>query len=420
MSLNSSVASSRQRFTTQLCGWSAVTLVFSAPFSRTLYILAGVLFVLGWVVQDNIGSRLKELWSLPVTPPALALVTLVLLWATWSPAPPGDVVNNLKVYSKLLLMLMLVSTLTDARWRQRAWWGFIAGMALVLASTLANVLIDLPWSRTQNQGLGVDHSVFVEYVSQSVMTAVFMALAIQRALVAANRMTRTIWILTVLIALGSVVFLLQGRSGLVAAATVAVVFAAIHTPPTKRFQTSLLLISAGTLLVVASPLMMLRIQQAFAEIANYQAFERTSLGLRMDMWRLALQTFVNHPAFGAGNGTYHQIAAQHFGYCSETCIHPHNQYLFFAMEYGVLGLLAFLWLLWSLAHMARRSMHPERSILFATTAVLAVDSLFNVPLWYRAESYFFYAVLGLVIASNLPTRAEIGPHILRADNLMKS
>jgi O-antigen ligase len=330
------------------------------------------------------------------------------------------VINNLQVYSKLLMLLMLVSTLSDPQWRQRAWWGFIAGMTLVLTSTYANVLIDLPWSRTQNQGFGVDHSVFIEYVSQSVMTAVFLALTIQRALTAKDRWASIVWSLFALIALGSVVFLLQGRSGLVAAATVVTVLAAMHTPPTRRWQAVLILIIAGFLLVIASPLMMGRVLEAYDNIVGYKAFDGTSLGLRIDMWRLALQSFVEHPFIGTGNGTYHQIAAAHFGHCEYTCTHPHNQYLFFAMEYGVLGLTAFLWLLWALATTAHRSRRPERSILFAITIVLAMDSLFNAPLWYRGQSYFFYAMLGLLIASNLPAQTDGKSQRLSADNLMKS
>ena len=408
-----------QLFMTQVSGWSAVALVFSAPFSRALFTLAGLFFVIGWLSQSDLKGHLKIIRSLQITLPALIITLIVLLWSTWSPAPKGNVINNLKVYAKLPMLLMLVSTFSDARWRQRAWWGFVAAMALVLGSTYANVVIDLPWSRTQNQGLGADHSVFVEYVSQSVMTAVFLAFTLQRTLSAQDRIKVLAWAGASLLALCSVVFLLQGRSGLVASAIVVLVLGSIYTPVHRRWQALVLLVIMSSLLIMASPLMMQRIQQGYHEVVHYQAFNRTSLGLRIDMWQLALKSFIDHPLIGTGSGTYNQIAAQHFGDCRDVCIHPHNQYLFFAMEFGVLGLLGFLWLLWRLAKTAFLSRSPERSVLFAITAVLAVDSLFNVPLWYRAESYFFYAMLGLLVAANLPQAAKAGQH-LRPDNLMKS
>jgi O-antigen ligase len=395
----------------QLCGWSAVVLVFSAPFSRALYIISGLFFVIGWLGQSNFLERLMQIKSFSITPPVVALTIIVLLWATWSSAPSGDVLNTIKVYSKMLLLLMLVSTFSDNKWRQRGWWGFTAGMALVLTSTFANIVIDLPWSKTQNQGLGVDHSVFVEYVSQSVMTAVFLGFTIQRTLAAKDLVRKWAWGGVSLMALFSVMFLLQGRSGLVASAIVITVFTVLYTPQARRWQALMLLGISVIVLVASSPLMLERVLQAYREIVQYQAFGITSLGLRIDMWLLALNNFLEHPLLGTGLGTYRQIAAIHFSHfqpsdLAYTVIHPHNQYLFFAMEYGVLALMSFCWLLWCLAKTAYMSNSTDRSVLFAATAVLAVDSLFNVPLWYRAESYFFYAILGLLVASNLPTEKK--------------
>jgi O-antigen ligase len=363
--------------------------------------------------------------SLAISPPALLIVAMVLIWSTWSTAPSGDVLNTVRVYSKMLMMLMLVSTFSDPQWRQRGWWGFTAGMALVLGSTFANIVIDLPWSKTHNQGFGVNHSVFVEYVSQSVMTAVFLAFTIQRTWAAKEIRSRIVWGGVSLLALFSVTFLLQGRSGLVASAVVIAVMTMIYTPPARRGPALMLMLIALTLLVMSSPLMLERVLQGYKEVFQYKPFSHTSLGARMDMWLLALNNFGAHPLLGTGVGTYHQIAAIHFSTLESAelmfyTIHPHNQYLFFAMEYGIAGLIAFCWLLWRLAKTAYLSSYSERSILFATTAVVAVDSLFNVPLWYRAESFFFYAILGLLVASNLPAQSKAGFQSLRADNLMKS
>lgn len=409
----------------QICGWSAVALVFSAPFSRALYALSGLLFVIGWFTQNDLRSQFLKIKSLAITPPAVSIMGMVLIWATWSSSPSGDVINTIKVYSKMLMLLMLASTFSDPLWRQRGWWGFTAGMALVLTSTFANIVIDLPWSRTQNQGLGVDHSVFVEYVSQSVMTAVFLAFTIQRTWATKEIRTRITWGGVSLLALFSVMFLLQGRSGLLASAIVIAVMTVIYAPPARRWLALIMMFVAMTLLLMSSPLMLERVLQGYKEVIHHEAFSRTSLGLRMDMWLLALNNFWEHPLLGTGVGTYHHIAAAHFSRFEpadliSTVIHPHNQYLFFAVEYGVTGLMAFCWFLWRLFKTAYISSSSERSILFATTAVIAVDSLFNVPLWYRAESFFFYAILGLLVASNLPAQSKKAFQSLRADNLMKS
>lgn len=390
-----------------LCGWSAVALVFAAPVSRSLFLVAALTFIVAWIGAGQYRSKLAFIRALPVAAPLVLLASIVALWAPFSPAPFGDVVNSLKVYSKLLLVLMLAVTFADARWRARAWSAFTLSMIIVLASTYANVFVNLPWSRTQNLGIGADHSVFMEYVSQSVMTAIFLAMALNKTLCVTNRKLRLAWAIGAVVAIGSVLFLLQGRSGLVAVVVVVATFLALHTRKSRRWPVALGVTLLGIALVTSSPLMKSRLTTAYEDIASYQAVDRTSLGLRINMWKLALDQMVDHPIAGTGSGTYHQIAAQHFGHCEYTCTHPHNQYLFFGMEYGLIGLLAFLWLLWRLLGMARHSTTSESAVLYALVAVLAVDSLFNVPLWYRAISYFFYTMLGLIVASNLPSGSQI-------------
>lgn len=397
----------------QLCGWSAVSLVFAAPVSRSLFLAASLLYVVSWVGLGQFRLKFSFSKTVPVWAPLMLLAGVVAVWAMFSSAPTGDVINNLKVYSKLLLVPMLVVTFADAHWRNRAWTAFTVSMLVVLASTYANVFVNLPWSHTQNQGIGADHSVFVEYVSQSVMTAIFVALALHKFASSTDPKWRVAWALAAAAALGSVLFLLKGRSGLVAMAVVITTFLAIHTPKSSRWRTALGVALLGAALVASSPLMKERLKAAYHDVATYQSFQDSSLGLRIDMWKLAFNRMREHPFVGTGSGTYHGIAAQHFGHCEFTCTHPHNQYLFFGMEYGLIGLGAFLWLLWRLLGMARRSTAPERDMLFALVAVLAVDSLFNVPLWYRAQSYFFYAMLGLLVASNLPAACQTAATRLR-------
>lgn len=390
-----------QRFTDQWCGWSAIALIFAAPISRTLFIVAGLLFSVGWFVEGNFRAKAQLLWAQPITAPLLLLAGIVLIWSPFSTAPAADVITTLKVYSKLLMVLMIITTLSQDRWRQRAWFAFTVAMVIVVLSTYANVIVDLPWSKTKNQGIGQDHSVFIEHVSQSIMTAIAIAMALQRAMASTVWTVRWMWLLWATAALISILFLLQGRSGLVAMALVAFVFVYLYIPRTRRLPVAAVVALAGASLLASSPLLRDRLKLGYSEIVNYRPFEKTSLGARIDMWRFALDRTLEHPLLGNGAGTYHQMANDHFGHCIWVCTHPHSQYLYFSVEYGFPALLAFLWLLWRIRLTAHLSTQAERSILYAFLGIVAIDSLFNVPLWWRGQSYFTYAMLGLLIASNL-------------------
>jgi O-antigen ligase len=404
----------RSGFAHAVAGWSAVVLMFAAPVSRSLFIASGSLFALAWFAEGHYREKWAMLRNLPISGPIVLLSLMVAIWSAFSPAPPQDLMETLKVYSKLPLVLMLAATLSDGYWRQRAWQAFVMAMLLVVVSTYGNVVIDLPWSRTQNQGLGQDHSVFIEHVSQSIMTAIFITVCLHRALLARELRTRWLWFGLALISMVSMVLLLQGRSGLVALVIALGVFALMRAPRQKLVWMIGAASLLGTVLIVASPLMQQRLWLAYTDIANYRPFELTSLGARIDMWRFALNQSIEHIWLGTGAGTYPSLAAQHFGHCTWVCEHPHNQYLFLSMEFGVTGLLAFVWLLWRVFLTARHSTNAENVLLMAFLAVLAIDSLINVPLWFRGQSYFTYSMLALLIASavaNKPT-LEMGPQRL--------
>lgn len=382
-----------------IAGCSAVALVFAAPVSRSLFIAAGLLFTIAWLAEGRFREKWALLRDLRITSPLLVMSGIVLIWSTFSPAQAEGVIHTLKVYSKLPLVLMLITTLSDEHWRQRAWWAFLAAMLLTVVSTYANLVIDLPWSHTRNQGLGKDHSVFLEHISQSLMTSVFVAFCVHQAIEARAYRRRWGWIALVLIAVISMVFLVQARSGLVALAVSSAVLMAWHTPRQKLLWIAGAALLATCLLIASSPLMRDRMALAYSEVVNYKPYELTSLGARIDMWRFALTQSLEHPVTGTGAGTYRELAAQHFGHCTWVCEHPHNQYLFFSMEYGVLGLAAFIWLLWRVATTAIHSSNPDRVLLLTLLAILAVDSLFNVPFWFRGQSYFFFTMLGLLLAT---------------------
>jgi O-antigen ligase len=391
---------SRASYRDILLGSLAITILFAAPFSRSLFILSASLFCILWVLLPGVQTRVQEMLGLIPAPAALVLLTMVAIGSLTSHGFDWDKITNLRVYAKLLMMLMLAQVLIDGDWRKRATVAWCAGMAIVIVSTVLNVFIDLPWSKSQNQGIGADHRVFVDYVSQGMMTSIFSAFCLLQALRADPRSTliRGLWWASAILAAGCTIFLLQGRSGVIAL-FVAIAFVIVsRCEPKHRITVLGLALLTLALIVALSPLMRARIDLAVQEVLNYKPFTMTSLGLRIDMWRLALETWFAHPWFGSGDGTYAAHAFRYFGHCNDSCIHPHNQYLFFAMEYGVVGLALYLWLLASLFRASRTHHNVYGQLLAILVLVIAVDGLYNVPLWYRAQSYFLYAVIGLAIA----------------------
>lgn len=109
---------------------------------------------------------------------------------------------------------------------------------------------------------------------------------------------------------------------------------------------------------------------------------------RLDLWREALQVFLAHPLFGAGQGNF---AFQHF-LLNGTGGHPayadpfenaHNVVLQIGAEFGAAGLLliALAIVLW-VGRGARPPATLARWWWSAILAVIAVHSMLEYPLWY--------------------------------------
>ncbi len=104
---------------------------------------------------------------------------------------------------------------------------------------------------------------------------------------------------------------------------------------------------------VASPLVLERFERGIGELrAARQSSELTSMGVRVVIWENTRELIAEAPLLGHGLGSfareYSRYAAKSGpGWQATPSEDPHNQYLYFLAETGVLGLAAFGW--WLLA-----------------------------------------------------------------------
>lgn len=126
-----------------------------------------------------------------------------------------------------------------------------------------------------------------------------------------------------------------------------------------------------------------RWNSAFHDIRLYISGDaQTNLGLRIAFWDAAIQTFLAHPLLGAGAGGYtpsfHTLMLLHkiptIGPEWFWAIEPHNSYLAVLSEYGGIGFLIYLSLIYNYYITAKneRNRHLEKfKILVLLTFLLA-------------------------------------------------
>lgn len=349
-------------------------------------------------------AELVRMLRNPVVWPAMGLVLVMVVATLWSPADWSEYQNYLRKYFKLVLLPIFLFLLADPEMRKRCWQAFAVAMLLTLASTWLNVWFDLPWSSTQNQGFGVDHTVFKDHISQGIMMAFFTCATLFWATKSASALGRVLWTGVAVLAAASVLFLSVGRTGYLSLVLSVLVFAVVVLACRPRLLGAVL--GAGLLgLALAFALssqFQQRTLQAWQEARSSSPSSVTSVGARVQVWHFAVQQIRERPLLGAGTGSYPVLATAHFenpAMCATICPHPHNQFLFFLFELGLLGLLVFAWFLWAIVRQAFRHPPAHRALMLSFVAVMLVSNMTHSSFWLSTESHFFILFTALLMAS---------------------
>jgi len=392
-----------QRAMWGLAGWSAVALLFAAPTSRALFNLAALLLVIGVGLGGRYSDRWRAAWSSPATLPAFLMVGLIVLGATHTSATPAQVLDHWERYSKFLLVPVLIAVLHDDVWRRRAWVAFLVAMVITLASTYANIWWDLPWSKTDNDGWGRDHSVFANHIAQGLAMSFFVAVCVVRGLNRPTLPLRVSWFALAVLAAVSVTHLSQGRGSQIALLAVLLVLVIRESPARWRWRAVSGLAIALALLFATSPLLQKRFSEAVHDSLAYESENSyTSAGARLHMWSTSLDLIKESPLVGHGTGAYHGESARLFNdqrMCEIGCFHPHNQLLFFGVDHGLVGMALFLFFLWRPWRASVQGDQPIHVLLTSFMAVFLVDTFLHGPLWIHMEAYFFFTMLPLLMSS---------------------
>jgi len=203
----------------------------------------------------------------------------------------------------------------------------------------------------------------------------------------------------VLLIIGPSMLLTFSRGGYLAMAAVAVALALSH-----RYRVWLLAGTAGVVIgLTLIPPIYTRLSVEFQNVGGTTFFGRAG---RLELWSATLQMLAHHPLFGAGlSGFADRVGPYWNARHPERFIDPHNIILNFWVETGVIGVIAFFWLLvvviksswngWRHAEPAWNAI--SLGILLAMVAIV-VHGLVDVPYFKNDLSLEFWALVGILAA----------------------
>ncbi len=314
------------------------------------------------------------------------------------------------IIEPILFAFVLVHSATTARRALLVLAGFgVAGVVVGVANSI--VVLEALRSHTYDVIQTPPVVIYTTANALALFLGPLIAVASSLAMYSNDRMTRFASAGFLIIAVPSML-LSFSRGGYLATAAVVVGLALSH-----RRRVWLL---AGTavvgVLVALIPPIFHRISVEFQNVNGTTFFGRAG---RLELWSAALKMLSERPIFGAGlSGFADRVAPFWNPTHPERFIDPHNIVLNFWVETGVLGVIAFTWIMvvafrvtWRGWRASRPDWRPiELGVMLALVAIV-VHGLVDVPYFKNDLSLQFWTLAALAWAGSreVSARASSAP-----------
>ncbi|MBT3690196.1 O-antigen ligase family protein [bacterium] len=126
----------------------------------------------------------------------------------------------------------------------------------------------------------------------------------------------------------------------------------------------------------------------------------TDLQLRTSQWRETYELLKTKPILGAGLAGYQTLVEPyHINKHIEIYLYPHNFFLNFYVEIGLLGLISICWLLIIYYKLSYKSEYSIYSIILSSVMItILVHGLVDVPYLKNDLAILFWIIFGLTIS----------------------
>ena len=373
----------------------AYTIRWHIGFYPTTLLEAAILVTIGAFILESLPRR-PIVWRTRFDVPIL----LFIVAGAISVVASSDHRAALGLYRAYFLepaafFYVLSAVITTPRRATAILIGF--GVALAVLA-LANIAVTVEAIRAHTLNVGGTPPTAIYSVSNAV--ALFevpvVAVAASVLLYSTDWLDRLVSLL--IVALGTVSALLTfSRGGYVALFAVAITLALTH----RRRLWLLALVAILTLAALRVPGVAGRVWHDLSPTDP-----SNSLAPRVQLWGVTLRMLAHHPLFGSGLAGFSAAIEPYRNGFPEQQIYPHNILLNFWTETGILGVVAFAWLMVkTFVATLRGWLHGspgwrpyQLGVLLFLVAVLA-HGLVDVPFFKNDLSLQFWAFLGLASAA---------------------
>jgi O-antigen ligase len=402
-------------------GWSRLTLAsvcalaISVSLGTALVSLSKALLLLAFVGQVWVDGHLKVIQWLRRAPKAVWLIGAAIAWFAltmiWSEAPTTrDALTVLYGHARLIWLVVALYLVATP---ERAWVVLLylmAGQAFVVVlSWLLWLGVPLGWIVAKYPPeLGV---AFTSTLEQPVMETLLVVLLWGfRERLLKDRLPpkfgKHLLYAFIFLTVTNVFFVMTGRTGYLVMMLFLSMVLIKAVPKKARLLVLLLPVLAVFLLFHLSDRFQHRLLQVRDDVTQYEKGNLdTSQGTRLDNWRVSLRGIEQRPWLGHGVGSFAVVYEAQHGHENRIVRDPHQQYLFWWVEGGVLGFALLLSIFGALFKDSASLSPPAKWSLVCTTAIAAAMSLANCPFFGAGMGEFFLVMMAALLGMPLERTA---------------
>jgi O-antigen ligase len=386
--------------------WAVCALAFCVSLGAALVSISKLLILLAviWQVVINFvnkrsAPRRPLPWTVWAVVVALAWMGFSFFWtvASWSESSVA-MLRHLR-FVWLLAVLYLIrdasQALTVLKW-------IVGGQFFVVTSSwLLWLGVPLPWATTAfPPEMGI---LFTSTLEQPVMsTLMLLLLWFFRQYWPGNLSRFWLWSAMALTLL-NVMFIMTGRTGFLV--MLLLIFLVIFWEIPKQHRWKLIALPAVLIatLMGLSPRFQHRMLEVQRDIALYQQGQfDSSSGQRIDYWHRSVLALREKPVLGSGVGSWKTEYIRLGGLQQNPPSNPHQQYLLWAVESGLAGLILFLGIFLALFVDAKSLSREASHALLGTTMIAGLMGMMNCPFFGVGMGEFFMVMMGSLLRFTHP------------------
>lgn len=398
MSTLSSLPASRA---IDIARWGVIVAVVGTLKSPPVAVLGWLIMLVAFIASGQSVERVRRAMQQPTARAAMLLFAFIAIGCLWASVPWAQRLNVVWDWRKFLLIVILLGLFDERIWKLRLAAVFVAAC---LIGAIATFVLSIPaiHARTGLEASQLLRNHGTQSLAFGVAAYICLWLATDAARATRERLT---WGGAGLVILASTVFITTARSGYLAIAILAGVFVAARFRGRQVLVAGLVAIIAVAALFASSGTLRSQVNRAITEWREATVSPvYTSMGARVTMYVNTAEIVEEHPWIGVGTGGYQEAYRQHIegkyqkdDWRGFVTADPHNQYIFFQVELGILGLLLFVY------YLMRTAFDPGgrdmwRWVAVGTLLAWAASSMFSSHFKTFAEGHLLVVFIGAMLA----------------------